>query len=182
VVELYDAAAVDTAAGLPAVEPLYLTLSGTRGVYEIPFVSTAGRYHVLAFVDKNINSLYDDGEDVGCHSGDVVFGESPALDSINVMICSDELRGVVQGRVDTSSVADTLKVSIVATSTTDSTLVYTASPTAGGDFEMTCVVPGRYVMEARAEEDSIFVELPDTLSVESCSRSRYVEIDFGHED
>lgn len=191
VVELFEAGAVDSVPGWPAAEPLYLTLSGSGGVYELPFVDTALRYRVLAFLDKNLDSVRDEGEDVGCHAGDVIFDGEKELTGIDVTLCGKTLAGSLAGRVDTSTVVDTLKVSILARSVSDSAAVYKATPDAGGEFRIGCVEPGRYVMEAfydlnanqaKDPEDTFFVELPETLGVESCQEPPYAEISFGNED
>jgi hypothetical protein len=190
-VELFDADAVDTLGGFTAVTPLYVTLSGPGGLYEIPFVDTGVRYSVLAFIDEDLNLEYDEGEDVGCHYGVLGFDGAQVLGDINVTICGDVAGGGISGAVDTATVADTLKVSILARSVSDSGVVYSVSPRSDGGFDIGCVTPGLYVIEAfvdrngnlkRDVEDTISVELPDTIGVESCSRSPLLEFRFNHED
>lgn len=177
VVELFDADRIDSIAGFPLIEPLCLTLSGSRGLYEIPFVDTEKRYRVFSFLDKNVNSAYDQGEDIGCYAGDVVFGDASELSRIDVTLCGEILCGAIKGRVDTSSVADTVRVSVAARSLSDTSLIYRASPAISGEFEIKCVEPGRYVVEVFAQ-DTFWVELGDTLGVESCSVPPEVRIDF----
>ena len=119
------------------------------------------------------------------------FDEAGELSDIDITICGDVPGGMIEGRVDTASFADTLTVGIVARSISDSALVYRASPGRDGGFEIGCVSPGRYSVEAFVDfngnqskdvEDTISIELADTLDVESCWRSLLVEFEFGHED
>jgi hypothetical protein len=191
VVELFDSEAIDSVEGWPVAEPLHVTLSGSKGLYEIPFVNTEGRYRVLAFLDKNMDAVYDEGEEVGCYSGDVVFAVEQEIENIDVTLCDESLTGAVEGRVDTSTVVDTLKVTVLARSVTDSAVVYEISPGTDGTFRIECVEPGRYVVEAfydlnanlvKDQEDTFFVELPETLSVESCAEPASAEIGFDYED
>jgi hypothetical protein len=191
VVELFDLEAADTTGvGRPG-EPLYLTLSGAGGLYEIPFVDTAKRYRLQAYLDKDIDSEYDEGEDLGCHNGDVVFNGVSELDSIDVMICGKTLSGGIRGLIDTASVADTLTITVLAESVTDSSVTYWVAPEKSGEFEIKCVEPGTYLIQAFSDvnvnhekdpEDTFFVEVADTLSVESCSRPREVRFGFGEDD
>jgi hypothetical protein len=191
VVELYDIEAFDTTGVIRPGEPLYVTLSGPEGVYEIPFVDTVKRYRLLSFLDKDMDSEYDDGEDLGCYNGDVVFAGGSELDSINITICGDSLAGSIRGLVDTASVADTLKIVILAESVTDTSVTYWVAPEKSGEFEIKCVVPGSYTIEAFSDvnanhrkdpEDTFFVEVADTLSVESCLRPREVRFGFSEDD
>jgi hypothetical protein len=191
VVVLFDRAAIDSAEGWPVAEPLYLTLSGPKGAYEIPFVNTAVHYKVLAFLDKNMDSVRDEGEEVGCYAGEVVFGDEKEMGSIDVTLCGESLAGTLKGRIDTSAVIDTLQVGILARSLSDSAVIYKASPEADGAFEIGCVEAGGYALEAfydlngdgiKDPEDSFFVEIPETLVVESCGEPTYVEMGFGDED
>jgi hypothetical protein len=191
VVELFESDAIDSVEGWPAAEPLHLTLSGAKGIYEIPFVDTEGRYRVLAFLDKNMDASYDEGEEVGCYGGDVVFAAEQQMEGIDITLCGESFTGTLEGRVDTSTVVDTLRVTVLAKSVTDSAVVYKTSPATGGAFRLECVMPGRYVVEgfydlnanlAKDGEDTFFVELPETLSVESCAEPAYVEISFDCED
>jgi hypothetical protein len=190
VVFLFDADETDSAGGFPSVEPLYLTLSGSRGIFEVPFVDTDRRYSVFAIVDKDLDSEYDEGENVGCHSGAVAFVDTSEIGGVDVTICGETLLGGITGRIDTSSVADTLVIAITAASIDDSSLVYRARPEKGGAFEMECIEPGRYTIGVFSDfnsnmkldaEDSILVELPDTLEVESCAEPAKVEIGFQDE-
>jgi hypothetical protein len=180
-VELFDADAIDTLDSLAAAIPLYITLSGSGGLYEIPFVNTNMRYSILALIDEDLDSEYDEGEDVGCYYGDLGFDGTSELKDIDILICGDVVGGSISGVVDTATVADTLAVGILARSVSDSALVYQISPGPDGRFVLECVNPGRYVLEAFVE-DTISVELSDTIGVESCSRSPLVEFEFNHED
>jgi hypothetical protein len=191
VVFLFDADQADSTTGFPSTEPLYVTLSGSHGVYEVPFVDTDKRYRIFAVIDKNLDSEYDQGENVGCHQGDVAFGEEPEVGDIDVGICGETLLGQIAGRIDTSSVSDTLVIAVAAVSVDDSTVIHTAKPEKDGTFGMKCVEPGRYRVRAFNDlnanllldpGDSILVELPDTFRVESCAEPPEVEIDFKDED
>jgi hypothetical protein len=187
VVELFRSEAVDTVMGFPSTRPLYLTLSGSGGLYEIPFVNTELTYRALAFLDKNSNTEYDDGEDIGCYGGEVVLDEVSEVGDVNIRLCGDKLMGTIIGRVDTASIADTISVSVMAASLEDSSLTYHAVPERSGRFEMRCVQPGEYLIEAFSDfngnhkqdaEDTFFVEIADTLGVESCSEPQRLEIGF----
>jgi len=191
VVVLFDAELIDQLSEVPRQEPIYLTLSGINGLYEIPFVATDKQYHLLAYIDDDTDAEYDDGEIVGCHPGVVAFGEVPELTDLDVLLCGETLCGSISGRVDTSSVADTLRTVVAVRSGSDSALTYDAVVNRGGEFRIECVKPGSYLVAAfvdfngnqrRDPEDTIFVELGDTLSVESCLRPPQVEIILGHED
>ena len=191
VVFLFDAGDADSAAGFPSTEPLYVTLSGSRGVFEIPFVDTEKTYRVFAIIDKDLDSEYDEGENVGCYNGDVVFGEVQEIEGIDLTICGETLLGGITGRIDTASVADTLVIAVTVMSIEDSSLVYQARPEKSGVFEMKCVEPGLYRIHAFNDinsnlaldpGDSILVELPDTFRVDSCAEPPEVEIEFEDED
>jgi hypothetical protein len=191
VVFLFDAGEADSATGFPSSEPRYVTLSGSRGLYEIPFVDTEKTYRIFAIIDKDLDTEYDEGENVGCYNGDVVFGEVPEIEGIDLTICGETLLGGISGRIDTASVADTLVIAVTVMSIEDSSLVYRVRPEKSGVFEMKCVEPGLYRIRtfndinsnlALDPGDSILVELPDTFRVDSCAEPPEVEIEFEHED
>jgi hypothetical protein len=194
VIELYEAEAVDTLGGLLAEaqpDPLYVTLSGQGGVYEIPFVDIKKRYRLFSFIDKDLDADYDTKEQVGCHAGIVEFAAGTTLSDVLVTICGEELGGTIVGRVDTSSVPDTLSVSLAACLVADSAKVYEGAPKPGGEFELRCLEPGSYRLEAfydlnrnqkKDPEDSFFVEVPGTLLVEPCKEPVEVEITFGDDE
>jgi hypothetical protein len=191
VIELFHAEAVDTAGGFGPATPLYVTLSGSGGTYEIPFVDTKKLYKVLSFIDKDLDSEYDIEEQVGCYPGVVDFGEETAVGDIDVMICGETLGGQILGRVDTTSVPDTISIGVSVHLLADPTVVYRATPGSDGSFALKCVEPGAYLVEAffdlnanqkKDPEDSFFIELGETLSVESCTQPQEVEISFDHED
>jgi hypothetical protein len=188
---LFDADEADSAVGFPLTEPLYVTLSGSRGVFEVPFVDTDRRYRTFAIIDKDLDSEYDEGENVGCYSGDVAFGEVSEIGGIDLTICGETLLGGIAGRIDTSSVADTLVIAVTAVSLEDSSLIYRVRPEKSGAFEISCVEPGWYRITAFNDidsdlaldpGDSILVELPDTFRVDSCAEPPEVEIEFQDED
>ncbi len=191
VVFLFDAGYADSAAGFPSAEPQYLTLSGSQGIFEIPFVDTEKTYRVFAIIDKDLDSEYDEGENVGCYSGTVAFGEVSEIGDIDLTICGETLLGGMTGRIDTSWAADTLVIAVAAVSLGDSSLVYPARPEKNGMFEMKCIEPGLYKVHAFNDinsnlaldpGDSILVELPDTFRVDSCAETPQVEIGFKDED
>ncbi|MFH1312747.1 MAG: Ig-like domain-containing protein [Candidatus Eisenbacteria bacterium] len=191
VVELFDIGDYDTSGVVRPGDPLYVTLSGAGGLYEIPFVDTGKRYRLQAFLDKDVNSEYDDGEAVGCYNGDVVFEGVSELDSVDFTICGNTLSGAIRGLIDTASVADTLTITVLAESVTDSSVTYWAAPKKSGEFEIKCVTPGAYLIQAFSDVnvnhekdpgDTFFVEVADTLSVESCSKPREVRFGFGEDD
>ena len=172
-------------------DPLYVTLSGSRGIFEVPFVDTEKRYRVFAIIDKDLDSEYDEGENIGCYYGDVVFGDVPEIDGIDLTICGETLLGGIAGRIDTASVADTLVIAVTVMSVEDSSLVYRVRPEKSGAFEIKCVEPGLYKVRtfndinsnlALDPGDSILVELPDTFRVDSCAEAPEVEIEFEDED
>jgi hypothetical protein len=190
VVLLFDAAETDSGSGFPSAEPLYITLSGTRGVFEVPFVDTGKAYRVFAIIDKDLDGEYDEGEEVGCHYGDVAFGEGSEIEGVDLTLCGDTLFGGIAGRIDTTSVADTLVIAVTAVATEDSSLVYRVRPEKSGAFEIRCVEPGLYRISAFADfnsnlkpdpEDSILVELPGEFRVDSCTEPPEVEILFDDE-
>ena len=191
VVTLLEATDPSVAAAYPLEEPVYVTLSGSQGLYEIPFVDTGRDYWVFSFIDDNANSEYDEGEIVGCFPGPVSFGEAVELEDIDVTLCGETLFGSLEGRVDTSAVPDTVKVSIVVRSVSDTSTIYHAFAGADGGFKLDCVRPGAYLIEAFSDfdedhkkdpEDTFSVELGDTVSIRSCTEAAEVGIIFSHEN
>jgi hypothetical protein len=191
VVFLFDSGDLDSMAVFPSVEPRYVTLSGTRGIYSVPFVDTARRYRVFAVIDKDLDSEYDDAENVGCYSGEVVFGESSEIEGVDLTICGETLLGGVAGRIDTASVSDTLAVAVNVQALEDSALIYRVRPADSGEFTIGCVEPGDYSVRVFYDAnsnltvdpgDSILVELPDTFRIHSCAEPTEVEIVFDDED
>jgi hypothetical protein len=187
VVEIHDAVVVDTLGGFLKAVPLYVTLSGAKGIFSVPFVDTRRTYKVFSYIDKDLDSEYDTEEQVGCYGGVVRFGETTMVESVDVVICGETLGGSVVGVVDTSTVPDTVGVAVALHSRSDSTYSYSAIPDEGGAFEFTCVLPGPYGIKAyfdfdrdrtKDPEDTFFVEIPETVHVESCVEPREVEITF----
>jgi hypothetical protein len=191
VIFLFESDGPDSAAAFPPGEPLYVTLSGPRGQYGVPYVDMRHAYKAFAIIDENLSNEYDEDEKVGCYDGRVEFGEVEELTGIDITICGETLTGSITGSIDTASVADTLSVSVEAQSVSDSSLVYGVRPAKGGDFEIGCVEPGDYILSAFHDaninlsldpEDSILVELPDTFRVDSCSEPPVVKIELGHDN
>jgi hypothetical protein len=190
VVFLFDAA-VESLAVFPPADPLYVTLSGSKGLYEIPFVDTQRRYMIFAIIDKNLNAEYDEGEDVGCHNGELVFRETSEIEGIDITVCGETLMGGISGSIDTSSVEDSVAVAVAVRSVEDPSRVYNVRPDNGGLFEIGCVEPGDYSIHVFYDfnanlnfdsGDSILVEPPDTVRVHSCAEPPVVEIEFKDED
>jgi hypothetical protein len=191
VVSLFAVDEAETTGVPPSAEPVYVTLSGPEGKYGVPFVATSREYTVFSFIDKDLDAEYDDDELQGCYNGTVTFEEGPEARGIDIVICGETLRGGIAGRVDTASIADTITVAVAAASLEDSSLVYQVKPGKDGRFTIQCVQPGRYLIEVywdkdsnlkRDEQDSILVELPDTIGVQSCMTPPDVEIIFDHEN
>jgi hypothetical protein len=187
VVALIEAGSIPDGHDLLVVRPVYITLSGPGGLYEIPFVDRRGSYGIVSYIDQDASGEYDPGETAGCYQGQVAFADEVELDSVDVMLCGESLRGSISGVVDSAVVSDTLKVTVVARSLADSAAVHTGITDGAGAFSMTCVEPGRYLVEAfydlnankrRDMEDTISVELADTVTVESCSAPTRLEITF----
>ena len=187
VVEIHDAVAVDTLGGFIDAEPVYVTLSGQKGIFEVPFVNTRETYKVFSYIDKDLDSEYDTGEQVGCYAGTVSFDGAGVVEDVGLMICGETLGGSVVGVIDTATVPDTVAVGLSLHSRSDSTYSYSARPDQGGAFEFRCVRPGPYGIEAyfdfdgnqtRDTEDTFFIEIPETVHVESCAEPQEVEIAF----
>jgi hypothetical protein len=187
---LFEANDADTLEAFAGREPLYVTLSGGKGEYRIPFVDMDQRYRVYALIDDDLDSGYDEGEKVGCHLGEVKFWETSEMEDIDVTICGETLSGGIAGVIDTSSVADTLVLAVTARSLGDSSVSYGVRPDKSGRFEIGCVEPGTYSIkvindlnpnQGQDPEDSILVELPDTVHVDSCEEPPFIEIELDDE-
>jgi hypothetical protein len=187
VVEIHEAEAVDTLGGFTEAVPLYVTLSGAKGIFDVPFVDTRKAYRIFSYIDKDLDSEYDSEEQVGCYGGVVRFGGATVVEGVTLMICGETLGGGVVGVIDTSSVPDTMAVGLKLHSRSDSVYSYGAMPDQGGAFAFNCVRPGPYGIEAyfdfnenqiKDPEDTFFVEIPETLHVESCVEPLEVEITF----
>jgi hypothetical protein len=197
VVEVFDTEDAGGLEGFPTVPPRYVTFSGVGGRYEIPFVDTHRTYLVLAFVDKNSNAERDPEEQVGCALREVAFGDSAAATGVDLTICDTALAGALEGKVTLVAPPDTSgsappKVTVVARSATDSTMVYRSLCGADGSFRIACVAPGGYLVEGFADlngnqkqdaEDTVRVQAADTAYVAACAKRGGIEIilDMGKE-
>lgn len=188
---LFESGDTDTAAALVHREPLYVTLSGSKGLYRIPFVDMDRPYRVFSLIDDDLDGEYDEGENVGCHLGELIFGETSEMEDIDITICGEALGGGIAGAIDTASVADTLALAVTVRSLGDSSVSYGVRPDKDGRFEIGCVEPGTYSLtlindlnpdQGLDPEDSILVELPDTIRVHSCEEPPFIEIEFDDED
>lgn len=190
-VQVFDAAEVGGFTEFPETAPVYVTYSGAGGEYEIPFVNPRRVYKVIAILDKNGNAEHDKGETIGCALGEVALADSARAVGVNVALCDADFRGAIEGSVETIWAADTtggrpeFKVGVVANPATDTSEAYRALCGQGGEFRITCVRPGPYVLEAFVDfngnqrkdaEDTFHVELADTVTVESCAEPVKVEM------
>ena len=190
IVEVFDAAEVGGFTGFPKAAPLYVTLTGVGGRYEIPYVDTARAYSVVAYLDKNLDTEYDEDETVGCYPGRIDFGDSAVARGVDVALCDADFRGGLTGTVTVPAVADTSGggespgAVVLARSVEDSSS-YAAPCDKQGGFSVDCVRPGRYVLEAfldangnrrRDSGDSVAVAFPDTITVRACEPPARVEI------
>lgn len=193
IVGVFDAAEAAGSSGFPGATPLYITLTGAGGRYEIPYVATGKTYRVIAFLDKNLNTEYDEDETVGCSGGETALGDSAAARGVDVALCDSDFRGSLKGTVtviaapDTSGAGANLKAAVLATSVADSAS-YSAVCDKQGGFSIGCVIPGQYVLEAfldangnqkRDADDTVGVWFPDTLTVRACEEATGVEITLG---
>lgn len=189
IVEVFDAAEAAGFTAFPAATPLYVTLAGAGGRYEIPFVDTGKTYRVVAFLDNNLSTEYDEDETVGCAPGEVAFGDSAATVTVDVALCGADFGGSLKGTVSVVAQADTSgegaipKAVVLARSVEDSAS-YSATCDKQGGFGIGCVSPGRYVLEAfldangnqrRDSDDSVGVGLHDTLTVRACQELTGIE-------
>lgn len=195
IVEVFDAGEVAAFTGFPGSTPLYVTLTGAGGRYEIPYVDAGRTYRVIAFLDKNLNTEYDEDETVGCSGGEIALGDSAVARGVDVALCDSDFRGGLKGAVnlvaapDTSGARADLKAAVLATSVEDSAS-YSAPCDKQGGFSIGCVKPGRYVLEAfidangnqkRDANDTVSVWFPDTLTVRACEEATGIEITVGAE-
>ena len=161
----------------PKEKPVYLTLTGDGGLYEVPFVDTSGTYWVLAFMDKNANAEYDEEEIVGCFGGKVDFEDGGEQTDVDITLCKETLCGSVKGSVDSLTLSLYPQVGVQVNSTADSVLSYETICDKSGLFEITCVEPGPYSVGFYAdadsnsvigEDDSLFYEVQDPVEVRPC--------------
>jgi hypothetical protein len=186
IVAAFDAAEATDLVGFPRIAPLYVTFSGAGGKYEIPYVDPRKTFRVLAFMDKDANGEYDEEEVVGCAGGEVALGDSGRVEGVDIVLCGSGLKGTLAGTVgglpepDTTMDAKDLKVVVWARSIGDTASYHTVCDRQGS-FRIECMDPGRYVVEAfcdvnsnqrRDSEDTLWVELPDTLSIVPCVVAR----------
>jgi len=164
-------------AGFPDEKPVYLTLTGDGGLYEVPFVDTSGTYWVLAFMDKNANAEYDEEEIVGCFGGRVDFDEGGERTDVDIVLCKETLCGSVKGSVDSLTLSLYPQVGVQVNATEDSVLSYEAICDKSGLFEINCVEPGPYSVGFYAdadsnsvisEADSLFYEVEGPVEVMPC--------------
>jgi len=189
-VEVFDVAEIGEITGFPTAAPDYVSLSGSGGQFEIPFVNPEKTYAVLAFIDKDLNSEYDRGETVGCAGGEFSFADSSRLAGVEIILCDGSLKGGLRGAVlapvepDTSHAAGDssetqpskpaqasgaparAKIMVVAKALGDSTL-YRVQTDDKGRFAINCMNPARYVLEAFLDYDgNQRKDVADTFYVE----------------
>ncbi len=176
-VVVLDADTLAIGKDFPAETPVYLTLTGDGGLYEVPFVDTSKTYWVLAFMDKNANAEYDGEEMVGCFGGRVDFEGGAERAGVDILLCGETLCGAVKGRVDSLTLSLYPGVGVQARSLADTALAYTAMCDAAGGFTIACVEPGAYRVGFYAdvdsnlvigEGDSLFYEVGRPLDVLPC--------------
>jgi hypothetical protein len=170
---------VDTLESIFAAEPRYQTISGVGGRYRIPFLNTRRVYRIVSYLDDNRNSVRDPEETVGCAAGSVGFQDTLTVEKVDIQLCGERLAGVVEGRVDSVSLVDTLRVGVVVRAVDDSTQVYRVLAGVEGRFGIPCILPGDYLVTVfydidrntrRDPSDSVFALVPDTLRVEPCRK------------
>lgn len=176
-VVVLDADTLVIGTGFPRETPVYLTLTGDGGLYEVPFVDTTGTYWVLAFMDKYANAEYDKEEIVGCFGGKLDFDGGGEQVDVDIVLCKETLCGAVKGSVDSLTLSLYPQVGVRVDSRTDSLLSYVAICDRRGVFEMTCVEPGAYEVGFYAdadsnsvigEDDSLFYEVLGPVDVRPC--------------
>jgi hypothetical protein len=153
-VVVLDADTLEIGTEFPREKPVYLTLTGEGGLYEVPFVDTTKTYWVLAYMDKNANAEYDEEETVGCFAGRVDFDEGGERLGVDILLCEESLCGTVKGDVDSLTLSLYPQVGVQASSTTDTTLSYSAICDKEGAFKITCMEPGGYSVGFYADADS----------------------------
>ena len=176
-VVVLDADTLDIGTGFPRDKPVYLTLSGEGGLFEVPFVDTSRTYWVLAFMDKNANAELDEGEVTGCHGDRVDFGSGGEQLDIDVLLCKETLCGSVKGVVDSVTLSLYPQVGVKASSTADTAISYQAICDRKGMFTVTCMEPGPYTLAFYADvdsnsvigdSDSVFHVVGDSVEVRPC--------------
>jgi hypothetical protein len=176
-VVVLDADTLALGAEFPREKPVYLTLTGDGGLFEVPFVDTTRTYWVLAFMDKNVNAEYDEEEVVGCFGGKVDFDAGGERVGLDIMMCKETLCGSVKGSVDSLTLSLYPQVGVEVNSATDSSLSYEAICDRRGLFEISCVDPGPYSVGFYAdadsnsvidEADSLFYEVEGPVEVRPC--------------
>lgn len=176
-VVVFDADTLLIGNEFPKATPVYLTLTGDGGLFEVPFVDTTRSYWVLAFMDKNVNAELDEGEVTGCHGGRVGFALGREQMGVDVLLCKETLCGSVKGVVDSLTLSLYPQVGVKASSVTDTTLSYEAICSKKGTFTLTCMEPGPYTIEFYAdadsnsvigEADSLFHEMGEGVDVRPC--------------
>jgi len=193
-VEVFDIVEIGEITGFPTAAPDYVSLSGSGGQFEIPFVNPKKTYGILAFIDKNLNSEYDRGETVGCAGGEFSFADSSRLGGVDIMLCNEGLKGGLRGAVFAAAEPDTAhaaaKIMVVAQALGDS-VSYRVQTDDKGRFTINCMNPAKYVLEAfldydgnqrKDAADTFYVELGDTLDIAPCAKPRYVEMRLKRED
>jgi len=153
-VVVMDADTLAIATGFPRDKPVYLTLTGNGGLYEVPFVDTTRSYWVLAYMDKNANAEYDEDEIVGCFPGKVDFLSGGEQSGVDILLCRETLTGAVKGSVDSLTLSLYPQVGVRASSDADSALSYETICDKKGAFALTCVEPGSYSVGFYADSDS----------------------------
>ena len=176
-VVVFDADTLAIGRTFPRARPVYLTLTGEGGLYEVPFVDTTGTYWVMAFMDKNANAEYDEEETVGCYAGKVDFADGAERLGVDITLCRETLCGAVKGSVDSLTLWLYPQVGVQVSSIEDSLLSYQAVCDGKGLFSITCVEPGPYRAGFFADadsnsvidpSDSLFYEVPGPFDVGPC--------------
>ena len=153
-VVVLDADTLTIGTSFPGDKPVYLTLTGDGGLYEVPFVDTTKSYWVLAFMDKNANAEYDEDEIVGCFPGKVDFTGGGELLGVDILLCRETFTGTVKGSVDSLTLSLYPNVGVRAKSDADSALSYVAICDRKGAFALNCMEPGSYSVGFYADSDS----------------------------
>lgn len=176
-VVVLDADTLAIGAGFPGDKPVYLTLTGDGGLYEVPFVDTTRSYRVLAYMDKNANAEYDEDEIVGCYPDTVDFTGGGELMGVDISLCKETFTGAVKGSVDSLTLSLYPQVGVRAQSGADSALSYEAICDRKGAFVLSCVEPGSYSVGFYAdsdsnsvigEGDSLFYGIAEPVDVKPC--------------
>jgi len=193
-VEVFDVSDVgESTFVFPTATPVYVTYSGSGGIFEIPYVAMKRTYKVFGLEDKNGNGQYDKGEMIGCAEGDVALVDSTRASGVDIVLCGEALGGQIDGVVDLKAPVDTtidvasLKIGVQAKSVSDTLGPYNAACDREGSFSIPCMRQGRYSLEAfwdkngngrKDLEDSIFVRLADTLAVDPCMSPQRVKMNL----